>query len=317
MLVNAYANHLTLAGYRPTTISSRRKVLTAYENSLQGTPLHSATRLHVEAFLARDLAPESRRAYRSHLRAFYAWAVDEGYAQADPTEKVPPIRVTRGLPRPMTDRDFRRALDTATPRMRAWLLLMALAGLRCMEVSALRPEDIQMGNGGAVLFLRECKGGGQAVVPVPPGDQPSPVAPAGPQRRALVDDQPRAAQPDREHAPTSERDRLDEPRLRHRAATCWFEESGHDLLLTSELMRHASVQTTQIYTKLDAEQDARRSAGGRAAATFGVMTYEVQTVRKGTKPAKDLLNEGAAKGWRLVSAQVDDTAVWLFWEVPS
>ena len=306
MLIGAYSNYLTLAGYRPTTISSRRKVLTAYENSLQGTPLHSATRLHVEAFLARDLAPESRRAYRSHLRAFYTWAVDEGYAQADPTEKVPPIRVTRGLPRPMTDRDFRRALDTATPRMRAWLLLMALAGLRCMEVSALRPEDIQMGN---VARCCSCESARAAGRPSSRATRRSaePCRACGSAATGAGGRQTLTAQPNREHAPTPERDHLDGPQpsapRRHVLVRAERAGSAADQRVDAARDRadHAGLRAA------GPAQDAGRGGGGRAAATFGVMTYEVQTVRKGRRSRReDLLNEGATKGWRLVSAQVDE-----------
>jgi integrase len=39
--------------------------------------------------------------------------------------------------------------------------------------------------------------------------------------------------------------------LRHRAGTAFYRESGHDLLTTAALLRHASVQTVQVYAALD------------------------------------------------------------------
>lgn len=159
-----YRNFLTLAGFRPRTVTDRVRVLQAFA-SFTAKPLTQATRDDVEAFLARPLAAESRRCYRSHLRAFYKWLVDEDAVSEDPTEKVPAIRVPRGTPRPISDPDLAYALENAGPRMRAWLLLMSLAGLRACEVAALTPQDLIRSETGTLLFLRETKGGGTATVP--------------------------------------------------------------------------------------------------------------------------------------------------------
>ncbi|HXH78728.1 tyrosine-type recombinase/integrase, partial [Nocardioides sp.] len=167
MLITAYMNRLRLAGYRPSTITARELCLRAYERSLadhQAT-VADATRLHVEAFLARDLAPESRRAYAGHLHGLYRWAVEEGHLSSDPTDRLPSVRIPRAVPRPIDPDDLRKAVDTAAPQMRAWLLLMAMQGLRCIEVAALRPQDVTVTGAGGVLFLRECKGGGTASMP--------------------------------------------------------------------------------------------------------------------------------------------------------
>jgi hypothetical protein len=39
--------------------------------------------------------------------------------------------------------------------------------------------------------------------------------------------------------------------LRHFAGSAWYRASGYDLLVTSRLLRHVSVATTQIYAALD------------------------------------------------------------------
>jgi hypothetical protein len=166
--VIAYINRLSLAGYRPETRRAREKCARSFAQFIHPTPLTKATRADVEAFLARDLKPESRRAYRAHLRGFYAFCLDEGLITEDPTVKVPPIRIPRAAPRPMSGDDLALALDHADPRMRAWLLLMVLAGLRCIEVAHLRPRDLLPTEAGTLLFLRECKGGGSAMVPAHP-----------------------------------------------------------------------------------------------------------------------------------------------------
>jgi integrase len=251
VLIPAHAAHLRLASYRPSSVKARVAVLTAFERGLD--PHHTlatAERLHVEAFLGRDLAPESRRAYRSHLRGFYTWATDEGHVAVDPTLKLPTVRVPRGVPRPITEEQLRKAVIYADARMRAWLLLMCLAGLRCMEVAGLRPEDLSETENGPLLFLRECKGGGTGVVPAHPGVvaalrhvpirngvwwtlSPHSISTAISTHLRSLGINATAHQ------------------LRHSAGTEWYRVSGHDLLTTARLLRHATVQTTQVYAKVE------------------------------------------------------------------
>ena len=163
-----YLNQLTLAGFRPKTISAREGCLRAFAATVQPHQVEHASRRDIEAYLARPLAPESRRAYRAHLRGFFLWCHDEGIIAEDPTVKIPPIRVPRAVPRPISGQALALALDQAGPRMRAWLLLMALGGLRRAEVAYLRPCDLLPMDDGTLLYLRECKGGGSAMVPAHP-----------------------------------------------------------------------------------------------------------------------------------------------------
>jgi site-specific recombinase XerD len=130
-----------LTGVRPSTLRAKLYVLTAFARQLAPRDLADATRADAETFLtSRPLKPESRRAYRSALRGLYAWAADEGLIPADPTARIPAIRVPKAVPRPIIQVDLDRALSLGDSRMRAWLLLMALGGLPCIEVAGLRPE---------------------------------------------------------------------------------------------------------------------------------------------------------------------------------
>jgi integrase len=248
--VIAYINRLSLAGYRPETRRAREKCARSFAQFIHPTPLTKATRADVEAFLARDLKPESRRAYRAHLRGFYAFCLDEGLITEDPTVKVPPIRIPRAAPRPMSGDDLALALDHADPRMRAWLLLMVLAGLRCIEVAHLRPRDLLPTEAGTLLFLRECKGGGSAMVPAHPAVlEALAVLPirdrlwwdVSPQRvSAAVGAYLRSLGID-----------ATAHQLRHTAGTSWYRASGHDVITTAALLRHASISSTQTYAAAD------------------------------------------------------------------
>lgn len=256
MLATAYLNHLVLVGYRPDTIRARRNCLRAFEASLAPRPLGEATRLDVESYLARPLAPESRRAYRSHLRSFYAWAVEQEYLHTDPTTKIPSIRVPRAQPRPLNDADVALALNASHPRMRAWLLLMALGGLRCCEVARLRPCDLMSSEVGTLLWLREMKGGGQGTVPAHPVILEA-LAVLPVQGGLWWDCSP-------DYVSTSVNRHLralgiaaTAHGLRHTAATSWFRVSGHDALVTAQLLRHANIATVPRYAALDPVRPAQ------------------------------------------------------------
>jgi len=250
MLIGLYLNRLTLSSYRPNTVDLRRRVLTNFERTLDPRGVIDASRFDCEAFLARDLKPGSRRVYRSTLRHFYAWTVEEGFLEIDPAIKVPPIRVPKGTPRPLSDQQLAQALAAADQRTHAWLLLMWLAGLRCCEVSGLRPDDLVRTEGGWLLMLREEKGGTAGVVPA----HEAVVA-------ALLDLPTRSGlwwgcTPKHVSQFTAAFLRASgvdatSHQLRHSAATSWLRVSGHDLLTTSKLMRHKSVDTTTIYAALD------------------------------------------------------------------
>jgi site-specific recombinase XerD len=101
-MIKAYCSRLALAGYRPTSISARERCLRAFEATLTTPRITTATRYDLEAYLARPLAPESRRAYRAHLRGFFAFCTDEGLLLEDPSLKLPTIRVPRAMPRPLS-----------------------------------------------------------------------------------------------------------------------------------------------------------------------------------------------------------------------
>lgn len=249
MLLESHLNRLTLAGYRPRTVSARRAVVQAFERNLTGRPLTDATRLDVESYLARPLAPQTRHAYLQHLRGFYRWCADEGYCR-DATERVASVRLRKGTPRPMEPDDLDRALDAADLRMRAWLLLMAYAGLRCMEVAGLRPDDVLTGGSTPLLYLRETKGGGSGTVPA------HPVVLEALAQLPVVDGRWWRVSAHRVTVATNAHLRSvgvasTAHSLRHYAATAWLRAGGHDLLAVRDLMRHASVSSTEVYARLD------------------------------------------------------------------
>jgi integrase/recombinase XerC len=190
----------------------------------------------------QDRRPNTRRAYRSAIASLYRYLADAELIDHDPMARVPTVKVPIGIPRPITGDQLDRALATASPRMRRWLLLGADAGLRRAEISGLAPADII----GRRLHITG-KGSKQRVVPVT-------VRLAA----ALESWEPETpvrmwtASPDRVgdlmslhlHScgvPATAH------MLRHYAAGRYYTASGCDLLATQRFLGHASPTTTQVY----------------------------------------------------------------------
>lgn len=254
--LETHLNRLLLAGKRDQTIRTKRRMFGLLQANLGEKPLELASRYELEAFLARPgLKAATRKAYRSHLRAYYRWLAEEGIRNDDPSYRLPAIKVPRGLPRPIPTEDLAIALQVAPPRMRAWLLLMCLAGLRCCEVARLRPDDVLRTPTGSVLFLREAKGGGQATVPAHDAVLRQLAC------LPIRDGEWWHVQPNQVSVDTAVFLRsiginCTAHQLRHWAGTAWY-GVDHDILATQRLLRHVSVSNTQVYADVDPTRPAQ------------------------------------------------------------
>ena len=122
-----------LRGLRPNTVRVRGDLLARLQVHL-GKPLRDATEqdlLQWEQTAVAGRAAETRRAYVSHARAFYRWAVASRIIAADPSSRLTNPKLHRPLPRPVADDVLRRAVEQARPKMRLMILLGAFCGLRC------------------------------------------------------------------------------------------------------------------------------------------------------------------------------------------
>lgn len=227
-----------------------------------GCPPFDVTPDQLAEFLARPgWSRNTRRGHRSTLRAFYGWAVATDRVEKDPTRTIPSIKADPGKPRPAADDALEAGLRAASPDVALMIRLGAQAGLRCCEIAAVRSDRITREAGG--YWLRVIgKGDKTRVVPLP-----TPLA-------LLLLERPGYTFPGRidghlsagyvsklisEALPAGVTAHM----LRHRFASRAYRGS-HDIRAVQELLGHASVATTQIYTYVDAD-DLRNAAAAAAA----------------------------------------------------
>lgn len=105
----------------------------------------------------------TRWTYHSHLRSLFAWAVERGRVDVDPTASIKRPPAPRPRPNPLDEGEVERVLDAATGNLRLWLLLGLLAGLRSHEIAKLRGEEV---NEQSIRLVG--KGGQLAMVPMHP-----------------------------------------------------------------------------------------------------------------------------------------------------
>lgn len=224
------------------TVRERERVLRVIRGQL-GVPLREASARDVRRWwlrIAPGLAPASRAAYLSHLRAFYR---DQGIP--DPTAGIPVPRVPAGLPRPVSDADLGMALAMLEGDMGAIVALMGVCGLRCVEVAGLVPGDVLTGPDGRVSLRIRGKGDQVRVVP----------ASLEVERRLAGYSWPAltAAQVSKAVGRALRGIGVDATahQLRHAAATRFYRESGGNLLETARLLGHRNVRHTMIYAATD------------------------------------------------------------------
>jgi integrase/recombinase XerD len=224
------------------------------------------------------LAPTSLRRRAAAIRGFYRFAYGEGLIGVDVASRLELPRQPRLLPEPLTVEEVERLLEAAGPeapgdlRARVLLELLYAAGLRVSEAVRLDLEDLST-DGGFVRVIG--KGDRERLVPVgevaiewlgrwlangrPALLAKGHVAPARGGPLFLGDRGRRLA---RQQAWAAVRaaamraglaTRVSPHTLRHSFATHLL-EGGADLRVVQELLGHASISTTQLYTHLTGER---------------------------------------------------------------
>lgn len=238
--------------------------------------LRAVTTAHLGEYLRErqggGLAPGSLKLIAVALRVFFRFLHARGHVAADPAETLALPRARRSLPRPLNQGETATLLDTLPDRPddplalrdRAMLELLYGSGLRRGELAGARLENLALEDG---LIRVQGKGGKVRLVPV------------GVKARAALEGYLRLGRPAlvkkrtgaeiflsrlgrglttqtvynvvRAAAARAGLTGVHPHRLRHSFATHLL-GNGADLRVIQELLGHADIATTQIYTHVDA-----------------------------------------------------------------
>lgn len=229
-----------------------------------GKPLHQVTPEDLIAwFAAREWSLDTRRSHRAAIRHFCDWAVDEGHIDVSPARRLPRVKASIARPRPAGEDVVHDALDTLDGRTRLMVRLAAFAGLRACEIARVHRRDLQQDLVGWSLRVVG-KGGRLRDVPL---DETTARLIRGSAAAWLFPgriDGHLSAHYVSKLLSRALPNGVTGHMLRHRYASAAYARGGRDLLAVRDLLGHASVATTQIYTALP--NDAMRTAARAAAA---------------------------------------------------
>jgi len=203
-----------------------------------------------------QLAASSRASMRSSLRSFYRWAYVTGRLDVDPAAELPKVRVQPGKPRPAPDRAVEGAKRNHDVRTRLMVQMAAYAGMRCGEIAKASRADIFEDMVGWSILVHG-KGNKERVVEL--RDELAHMLrqlPDGYLFPGQIDGHLSAGYVSKlisEALPEGVTAHM----LRHWFATKTYRASK-DIRAVQELLGHASVATTQIYTMV--ENDVKRRA---------------------------------------------------------
>jgi integrase/recombinase XerD len=273
-------------GLARNTLEAYRRDLGRYVRHLAGLGITDAARADeaaVAGFVAllsgseyaegRRYRPSSVARALAAVRSFPRFLLREGEAAVDPSRAVVRPRVPRNLPRPLEVDEVERVLavpsggDPAGLRDRAILETLYGAGVRISELVGMDVDDVDL-DGECVRVLG--KGSKERVVPLgrfarqaleaylTRGRPALATSRSGPalflnQRGGRLTRQGAAKILARAAARAGIRKRVTPHTLRHSFATHLL-EGGADVRVVQELLGHATLTTTQVYTLVTAER---------------------------------------------------------------
>jgi len=273
-----FLNHLKLRSFRPRTIETYRSKLNKFFDYLAAkqkklTELTAVdlfdyrAALYYQEYQGKPLSVETQRLQLTVLRIFFKFLAAENLILINPAASLELPRQPRKLPRTiLTAREAKKILDsidTAGPmelRDRAILEILYSTGIRVTELIKLTPADLDFDQG--LLRVEDGKGGKTRMVPLgeiaarrvkeylkirPRTDQTAVFLSMG---RGLPLNRPNVAAICRNRTLQAGIKKTVTPHTwRHTCATLML-KSGADIRYIQELLGHASLKTTQIYTKV-------------------------------------------------------------------
>jgi integrase/recombinase XerD len=287
-------------GRSRNTIQAYRRDLLAYQTWLaaRGTTVMAVTTNELVELVAQrrasGAATTSIARQIAAIRMLHRFLATEQYRPDDPTARLDGVRVPSGIPKPLTEAQVTSLLDAVIGheplhrRDRALLELLYATGARISEVVGLSIGDIDFDDSLVRLFGKGSKErivpyGSAAAIALEDWFSPSGRAHVAPLRWKRRGDaeavflNQHGGRLSRQGAwlvikKYGERagitDHLSPHVLRHSCATHLLDH-GADLRIVQEMLGHASLSTTQVYTRVSQERlwEVYRTAHPRATRT--------------------------------------------------
>ncbi len=260
--IAAWTTWLRAAGRPPTTIYLRTYQLRRFAAAYPQCHPWQLTVDELASWLGSfDWKPETRRSYRASLRTFYDWAHITGRIAVNPARLLPTIKLPKPKPRPAPDAAYEAALEQAGPREWMMLRLAGNAGMRRAEIAQAHSDDLWQDLTGHSIRIVG-KGGRVRNVPLLDDIAAELLTwPAGYLFPGAIDGHLSPAHVGKVVS------RLLPPgwtahNLRHRFGARTF-AAERDIRAVQELLGHANLNTTQIYTPVP---DGALRAAVQAAA---------------------------------------------------
>jgi integrase/recombinase XerD len=257
-------------GLSPNTVSAYRRDLRQYASFLEGRePTPKRTSAFVAALHADGLAASTIARKVAAVRGLHRFLIAEGLSEHDPTVLLDSPQRPRALPKALSYDEVEKLLQAPDPsdplgrRDRALLEFLYATGARVSEAVSMELLDLELEERTVLLTG---KGSRQRVVPVG-GHAVDAIRSYLPDRMTLrkgrdpggVFLNARGGRLSRQGMYDIVRKHADKAGiphelvsphvLRHSAATHMV-EGGADLRTVQEMLGHASISTTQVYTRV-------------------------------------------------------------------
>jgi integrase/recombinase XerD len=289
----AFCDHLVLErGLSPRTVEAYRRDIERLASFMEARGITGPAqagpvqlREYVYALKDRGLQPTSIRRNISAIRTYFAYLVGEGAVVSDPTDRIELPRAWRRLPGVLSREDAARIMVAPDPadalywRDRALLEFAYASGVRVSELTGLKVRDLDVQEGLALVLG---KGSKERLVPVGRAALQALIVYLREIRPGLARSRSEGAvflnargrpltrmgvwKILRKHVRRAGVTRRVTPHtLRHSFATHLL-EGGADLAAVQEMLGHADIATTQIYTHVEREylRDVHRKYHPRA-----------------------------------------------------
>jgi integrase/recombinase XerD len=271
-------------GRSDRTIEAYGRDIAQYESYLVGAKSNSRVvkPAQIEKYIGQlrsnERAPKSIARQFAAIRVFHRFMLDEGLRSDNPTAFIDGVKVPSGIPKALSEEEVELLLNAVTGvdslavRDRALLEFLYATGARVSEACGLSMSDVDMESNVARVFG---KGSKERIVPFGRHAKEALETWLGAGGRPMLCPQQWAK---RDHADAvflgvrgtrlsrqaawgivrkyamlaGIKSELSPHVLRHSCATHMLVH-GADLRIVQELLGHASVSTTQVYTKVDNE----------------------------------------------------------------